>query len=178
MPIETDTMSKPIITTRPSHTGFTLLELMITLSILSILAAIGVSGFSRLLDSTQNRKTTDSLRASIAQSRSESITRGGNVRFCGSTNGTSCTNSFDGGWLIYHDSNADNKLSNADTVLTWHAQDYRGLTIAGVNSSGIATTDFGFNYRGYPTQAMVLAVNARTVSKTVQLHANGRVEIQ
>lgn len=158
--------------------GFTLLELMITLAIMAIIVALGVSGYTRLIDGSQQRKTTDSLKASIAQTRSESITRGGNVRLCGSNNGSACTTTLDGGWLIYYDSDADTTLTGADTVLTWHAIDYAGLTIAGVNSTGVATTEFGFNYRGYPTQALSLAVNGRSSNSTVQLFANGRVEIQ
>lgn len=166
------------ITNRRFTTGFTLLEIMITLAIMAILLTIGVSGYTRLIDNTQNRKTSDSLKASIAQTRSESITRGGNVRFCGSSNGSTCTTSFNDGWLIYYDSDADASLTGADTVLTWHALDYSGMTVSGVNSSGVATAQFGFNYRGYPSQAITLAVNGRAVNSTVQLYANGRVEIQ
>lgn len=151
---------------------------MVTLAIVAIMLTFSLPAYTTLIDGSQNRKTTDSLRASIAQTRSESITRGGNVRLCGSRNGTTCTNSLNDGWLVYYDSDADDILTGADTVLTWHAIDYENTTISGVNGSGVATTEMGFNYRGYPTQAITLAVNVRAANSTVQLFANGRVIIQ
>ena len=162
---------------REGQAGFSLIELMITLAILSILLSFAVVSFGAQIDRSQNRKISNSLRASIAQTRSESIARGGNVRFCGSSNGTACATSFDDGWVIYHDTNADGDLTAADTVLTWYEQSYNGLTIAGADADDAAVADIGFNYRGYPTQAISLAVSGRSVDSTVQVFANGRVEI-
>ena len=160
-----------------SH-GFTLIEVLITLAIIAILLNTGVFGYSQLIDSAQNQKTADSLKAAIAQARGESITHGGNVRICGSSDGNTCTGSFDGGWISYHDQNIDALLSAADTILTRHEIDYSGTTIVATDRDGNDKTDFGFNYRGYPALPVTLEVGAREGASTVQVHASGRVEIQ
>ncbi len=151
---------------------------MITLAIVAILTTLAVLGFGRLLDNSRTRQVSDSLRAAIAQSRSEAITRGGAVHFCASTDGASCTTSFDDGWIIYHDTDNDNALTGVDSVLTWHAEEHRSLTIASANPLGVTVADFGFNYRGYPSSALNMVVASGASSQTVQLFANGRVDIQ
>jgi len=158
--------------------GFTLLELMVTLAILAIILGIGVSSFIPQLDSSHARAVSDSLRASIAQTRSESITRGGSVRLCGSSDGTSCVNTFNDGWIIYHDSDNSGALSTTDNILTWHEQEHGRLTIRSGNPLGAAITDFGFNYRGYPSTPLTFGVNSGATNTLIELWAYGRVEIQ
>ena len=158
--------------------GFTLIELLITVAIVAILVAAGVIGFGALLDNSRTRQVSDSLRAAIAQSRSEAITRGGAVRFCASDNGSTCANSFDDGWIIYHDIDNDAALTGADRVLTWHEEEHRSLTIASTDPLGLAVANFGFNYRGYPTTVVNMVVASGNSSNSVQLFANGRVSVQ
>ena len=171
-------MNKKISQPAGSANGFTLLELMVTLAILAIILTIATASFIPQINASQTRATSDSLRASIAQARSESITRGGNVRVCGSLDGASCGNDFNNGWMIYHDSDANSIFSATDSVLTWHEQDYVRIAITSQDALGAAVSDFGFNYRGYPTTSLTLGVTAGSSNALVQLWAHGRVEIQ
>ncbi len=148
------------------------------MAIIGILLNIAVAGYNRLIDDAQNQKTADNLKASLAQARSEAITHGGNVRVCGSNDGNTCTNSFNAGWLSYYDIDIDATLTNADTILAWHEVDYNGTRINATNSDDVEITHFGFNYRGYPVLPIELEVFGRTEDSTLQIHANGRVEIQ
>lgn len=149
-----------------------------TLAIIGILLGTSIGGFGGQIDGAQTQKTTNNLKASIALARGESITHGGNVRFCGSSDGTTCDGSFNRGWLSYYDRNIDATLNNTDTILTWQEVDYEGTSVVATNSDGNEVTDFGFNYRGYPALPISLEVKGRSTERDLQLYANGRIEIQ
>lgn len=59
--------------------GFTLIELMVSLSILAILVMIGLPSFNDLVLSTRVKNAASDIYASLILARSESIKRGSNV---------------------------------------------------------------------------------------------------
>ncbi|MEM7257985.1 MAG: GspH/FimT family pseudopilin [Pseudomonadota bacterium] len=157
--------------------AFSLIELIVTLAIVAILLLV-TSNFVPLMDESRATQVSDSLRAHIAQTRSESIARGGSVRLCGSDNGTNCSASLNEGWIIYYDNNADGNLNAGDDILSRFEQGSTRMTIAATSATGTSVSDFGFNSRGYPTEPLTLAINSGASSNTVQLLANGRLELQ
>ncbi|HYN77498.1 MAG TPA: GspH/FimT family pseudopilin, partial [Lamprocystis sp. (in: g-proteobacteria)] len=56
--------------------GFTLIELMFTVGLLSILLAIGIPSFSSLIASTKLTNTTNTLIGHLQYARSEAVKRG------------------------------------------------------------------------------------------------------
>jgi type IV fimbrial biogenesis protein FimT len=60
--------------------GFSLIELMIVLSILSILFAVGMPAFGRLLHDIEIRGSAEGLRAGLQKARAEAVTRNALVR--------------------------------------------------------------------------------------------------
>ncbi len=60
--------------------GFSLIELMIVLSVLSILFAVGMPAFGRLLHDIDIRGSAEGLRAGLQKARTEAITRNAMVR--------------------------------------------------------------------------------------------------
>jgi type IV fimbrial biogenesis protein FimT len=60
--------------------GFSLIELMIVLSVLGILFAVGMSAFGRLLHNIEIRSSAEGLRAGIQKARTEAVTRNALVR--------------------------------------------------------------------------------------------------
>lgn len=146
------------------------------LAIIGIITGISGDGFSQLLNNVRTQEISDSLRNSINYARSESITHGGNVRLCGSQNGTNCAATFDTGWLVYHDVDADGALTTADRLLLWERQEHAGLTVSSVDSGGATTSAFGFNHRGYPTSSLTLGVVSNSLTVSLRLHNTGRIE--
>lgn len=87
---------------RNATSGFTLVELMVTLTLLVILVSIGVPSFRTY---TANSATTDAaniMLGAINQARHEAVTRGLAVCLCQSDDGSSCGDStaWESGWLL------------------------------------------------------------------------------
>ncbi len=99
--------------------GFTLIELIVTLAVVSILLLTGIPLLSQM--TTSNRLVTqiNSIAGSLAVARSESIKRGTSITLCGSTNGTTCnTSSWELGWIVFSDANNNATLeSTTDSML-------------------------------------------------------------
>jgi type IV fimbrial biogenesis protein FimT len=64
-----------------SPRGFTLLELMVTLTVFGILILIGIPSYQQWVLNTRIRTTTESIQNGLRLARNEASQRGSNVRF-------------------------------------------------------------------------------------------------
>jgi type IV fimbrial biogenesis protein FimT len=62
-------------------TGFSIVELMVALSVLGILFTVGIPAFGRLLQDIEIRGSAEGLRAALQMARTEAITRNTLIRF-------------------------------------------------------------------------------------------------
>ena len=97
--------------------GFTLMELMVTIVIIAILAAMSV-GLVNLVKRSRLTAQINTLIASIGVTRSEAIKRGQTATICSSANGTSCSGAANWatGWIVFDDVNGD-VLNGADILI-------------------------------------------------------------
>jgi len=86
---------------RPSS-GFTIVELMITIAIVAILLTVGIPSFRNVILNTRLTSLANEVVASVQIARSEAIKRNATVRLCASANGTTCatTGSWEQGWIV------------------------------------------------------------------------------
>ncbi|MBS0609226.1 MAG: GspH/FimT family pseudopilin [Comamonadaceae bacterium] len=93
--------------------GFTAIELMVTVAILAVLAALAAPSFTPLIERWRVQQAIEGLQSSVYFARSEAIKRGGNVlvqKIPNLTNGcTTATgnNDWDCGWRVCADANLD-----------------------------------------------------------------------
>ena len=83
--------------------GFTLVELIVVLTIAGILVAIAGPSMQRFVTSNRLTSQVNDVMADINLTRSEAIKRAADMVICVSTNGTSCAvgGNWTNGWIIF-----------------------------------------------------------------------------
>lgn len=125
--------------------GFTLLELIVTLSILAIVMALAFPSFSSLLIKQKIKSKRDELMSAFQYARTEAVTQNRSVSICASTNSWSnsptCSGNTDWstGWIVFYDTS----LSTTPTVPTTILRGYpkvEGISVK-YNASGAASSN-------------------------------------
>jgi type IV fimbrial biogenesis protein FimT len=97
--------------------GFTLVELAITLVVLSVLMAMAAPLFTGVTNGNRLTSNANEIVAALQIARSEALRRNARTLFCQSSNGTSCSNDAGWeGWLVYADANGDNVVDPEEIV--------------------------------------------------------------
>lgn len=96
--------------------GFSLIELIFTLSIASILSTAGASSLVHLLKKAQSTTATRSIVIALQYTRSEAIGRNKVITLCLSDNGIDCDKTSTRQLIVFHDDN-NNKTSEADELI-------------------------------------------------------------
>lgn len=99
--------------------GFTLVELLMVLSVMAVLVTFAVPSFSGMLNSSKLTAASNSLLSSIYLARSEAIKRGSRVALCKSVDGISCVpgGGWEQGWIVFHDSNNNGERDAGETII-------------------------------------------------------------
>ena len=90
--------------------GVSLVELMVTLAVLGILAAVAVPAMSSLIDANRLAGTSSELTASLQLARSEAIRSRSSVTVCATADGASCGGNDWSRWVVR---GVDNTTGNA-----------------------------------------------------------------
>lgn len=103
--------------------GMTLVELMVTLAIVAVGAAIAAPSFKGMIADTRLSAQANDLLASLKYTRSEAVKRNARVSICKKASDDTCaatataTASWQGGWLVFVDGGAVGTIDGADTIL-------------------------------------------------------------
>lgn len=173
-------MREPLVPThRPSPLGFTIIELMVTLSIVAILVGLAAPSLRDTIMNIRITGQTNDLMSDLALARSEAAKRNVPVVVCTSSNGTTCSaTAWNLGWLVYPDLD----VSGTQQVATEKALKTRA-TLEGQNSLALtcAPTTNSITYRptgtsGSPSAIFTLCDTRTTVNagRTIAINSTGR----
>jgi type IV fimbrial biogenesis protein FimT len=100
-------------TCRRRRGGFTLVELMVTLSVVSVLLALGIPAFSKLIANNRIATQTNEFVGALNLARSEAVRRSQGVSIRSKDGGIE----FATGWVIFNDPNLTGNAPAAADVL-------------------------------------------------------------
>ncbi len=116
--------------------GFTLLNLIFTLLIISVLLGIAFPSFSTIYDKNLLASTNSRLAHTIRLARIESITHKKYVVVCATTDAIQCTTDWSQGYMAFVDADNNGVVSNGDTLLTREHKLQKNLSIRWRSFSG------------------------------------------
>lgn len=134
------------------QTGFTLLELIITMAISAILVTTAIPNFQRMIQDNRMSTNANALVSALNFARSEAVRRGSSVKVCQGTDRNACfndatTTDWAAGWIVVVDADNDGAFDNSfDELLRVHEPLNSQLTL--VKEGGGANLPISYNATG------------------------------
>jgi type IV fimbrial biogenesis protein FimT len=107
------------IPSKQRDSGYTFLEVLVTLTIISILAAIAIPSFKYVTTSNRIATEVNRLLGDMQFARAEAIKEGQSVTVCVSSDGLTCTGTtnWHNGWIVFMDTNNNGAVDGGEQVL-------------------------------------------------------------
>lgn len=157
-----------------SQTGFTLLELIITISIAAIMLAMATPSLQEIYHKNSLLSYSSDLRVALYRAQNEAIKRNRIVTVQAKT---TSNDYWQGGWDIYLDTDNDSVIDPTEEVISTYIPSNANQTLK--------TTSFGntvtFDASGIPETKGAFWVcrpdNNSTLSKTVNIEFSGFISV-
>lgn len=157
--------------------GFTLVELLVAIAILSILVAIGVPTFNQVTLTSKLRSYSNEIVASSTLARSEAIKRNAIVTMCVSSDGVNCAaDGWEEGWIIFQDTDTDGVVDSSETLIHRQPATDTGFQIV----AAVDTLNFQPSGVGATTTSLKVCRSSPSVGgveRLVTISATGRTTV-
>ena len=159
--------------------GFTLIELIVTVVIAGILMALAAPSFSNFVKNNRLTTQANDMIADLALARSEAVKRATTITVCKSTNGLACNAgaNWGDGWIVVN--TASGQVFRAHEALTGQN------TMVGTGGGSSLTDQIVYTRTGIPTIALggpqqfhiCDALNGPVQGRLIQVASTGRARI-
>ena len=154
--------------------GFTLIELMVTISILVILSSIAATGYSTTVNNNRLYASQNEFVAYLALARSEAARRGLPVMV--SATAPTTGNAFGGGWTVWVDTNGNGSFDSGEPVLRSHEALPSTILIGDGTTTLIAFNPTGFLAAG-AVDVKLCATDPTLAGFDISIQANGLTDV-
>lgn len=161
--------------------GYTLIELLITLAVISILALNVFPNLSALLAQERSVVMTNNLAGALAYARTEAVTKQMTIITCQSNNGSECNQSenWHNGWIIFADKNQNKQREPEEMLLKVYAATDNGTQVI-FNGSG-AGIKYYMKYKpsgaAWPNGSFLICNPNIGVGKALIMTQSGRLRL-
>jgi type IV fimbrial biogenesis protein FimT len=155
--------------------GYSLIELMSMLAVVSILVTVGLPLMNVFFESNRMISNTNDLVAGLNIARSEAIKQQMRVTMCQSSNTTACsgTNQWEDGWIVFQDPNGNATVDAGERLLRLNAgADGNQVTIRSNDANNLIASSVTFTSRGLPK-----ALNGGSQSGTFRICDNRGLKV-
>ena len=168
--------------------GFTVLELIVTMTIAAILLSVGIPSFINTILTNRLAGATNEMVSMLMYARAEGVKRNSPVIICRSSNGASCNNpagGWEAGWIVFIDGNCSGTYDPAgahpdtsgscpgsaqpDQIVNVHSAISGGLSITGSSSvaNDIRFSSIGINLE--PMGTLTVKSASDTTNSNIRL---------
>jgi type IV fimbrial biogenesis protein FimT len=140
------------------QSGFTLVELMVTIAIAAILLGLGVPSFRTLIENNRIAAASNDIVTALQFARSEAVKRAVLVDFCGTADQVTCVAAGATGSLV--------RTAAGDVLRLWPAPG---------NGVAIVAPNVQFNALGAAVAARCFRITLGALERSVNVSASGTV---
>jgi len=172
---------------RKKHLGFTLIEMMVTVSVAAILLSIAVPSFTTMIKNARISSATNEFISSLILARSEALKRNDNVSLCSSSDLLTCSQDieFANGWIVFQDCNRDGIIdagaNNANCVNNGTEQIikvHEALNNLSVKANG-GLSFISYRFTGRSTNTTIsIGEKGKAASKRISITRTGRLRTE
>ncbi len=163
--------------------GFTLVELMVTLTVLAILVGVALPSFRDMILNNRRTAIVNDLVSSLLLARSEAIKRGQPVSVCASSPGGSSNcaggTNWTQGWVVFVDPDGNGGIAAPGDALRQFVNDASnaGLRVTAATSGAGHFTLRPFNQSGTAGNLTVCDTRGPAQGRRVCVQSNGRARV-
>lgn len=159
--------------------GVTLVELLVTLSIASILLTVAVPGFRVFVQDSRLTAQINNFSSAMMLAKSEALKRNSFTTVCPSANSTTCTGGssvWSNGWLVFSDPNRNGVVDAGEEIIQVSAALTGGNTLSG-GRTRITFDANGFSL-GFNDTILLCDSRGTVSSRRLVINNQGRVRIE
>lgn len=157
--------------------GFTIIELMVTVTLLSVVLVLALPGFQSFIQNNRVATQANNFITALTLARSEALKRGTNVSVCASSDQATCTGAWNQGWIVFTDNATGSNAPAINTVI----QAFEAL-----DGNPSLTEASNATFVRYQSSGLVSAARAFTLTisnctgdqqRTINVTATGQISV-